>query len=68
MHTTLLGQATAEYGVMTARHATSGSWEGLQRVLDGAQAYVTSHPFAVGLGAIVLFALYRFVFSAPRLR
>lgn len=61
-------QASAEYGVITARHATSASWQGVQQVLDGAREYVSNHPVAVGLGAIAIFVVYRFVFSSPRVR
>lgn len=61
-------QAAVEYGAITARQATSGSWQGLQQVLDGARGYASNHPLVVGLGAIMVVALYRFVFSSPRVR
>jgi hypothetical protein len=61
-------QAAAEYGVVAARHATSVSWEGLQQVVDGAKDYVSTHPLAVGVGAVAIVVLYRLVLSSPRVR
>jgi hypothetical protein len=60
-------QAAAD-GVAAARNATSASWEGLQQVVDGAKDYVSTHPLAVGLGAVAIAVLYRLVFSSPRVR
>lgn len=61
-------QAAAEYGAIAARQATSRSWQGLQHVVDGARGYASTHPLVVGLGAIVIFALYRLASSSPRIR
>lgn len=61
-------QAAAEYAAASARNATSESWRSLQDVLDGARDYVSDHTLIVVLGGVVLFALLRFAFTAPRVR
>lgn len=61
-------QAAAEYAATTARNATSASWRSLQDVVDGARGYFSDHTLVVVLGGVVVFALLRFAFTAPRVR
>ena len=61
-------QAAAEYAATTARNATSASWRGLQDVVDGARGFVSDHTLVVVRGGVVVFALLRCAFSAPRVR
>lgn len=65
----VLAQAAAEYGSMTARQMSSTTpARSFQQAVDDARGYVSDHSFAVILAAIVVFALLRFVFTAPRVR
>jgi len=64
----ILAQAAAEYGAITARRASDTPVHSFQEVIDGVRGYVSDHTLAVILGAVVVFALLRIVFAAPRVR
>jgi hypothetical protein len=64
----VLAQAAAEYGTITARQMSSTPARSIQQAVDDLRGFVSEHTLAVILGALVVLALLRLVFSAPRVR
>ncbi|HEY6225284.1 MAG TPA: hypothetical protein VIW26_15990 [Gemmatimonadales bacterium] len=64
----VLAQAAAEYGATTARQMANTPARSIQQAVDDLRGYVSEHTLMVILGALVVFALLRLVFTAPRVR
>jgi hypothetical protein len=64
----VLAQAAAEYGSTTARQMSNTPARTIQQAVDDLRGFVSDHTLAVILGALVVVALLRIVFSEPRVR
>ena len=64
----VLAQAAAEYGTITARQMGNTPARSLGQAVDDLRGYVSDHTVTVILGAVVVLALLRIVFAAPRVR
>ena len=64
----VVAQAAAEYGTATAHQMSNAPARSFQQAVDDLHGFVSDHTVAVILGALVVIALLRIVFAAPRVR
>jgi len=64
----VLAQAAAEYGTVTASKMGNTPARSIAQAVDDVRGFVSDHTLTVILGALVVLALLRLVFAAPRVR